>query len=370
MKRIDTMRKTSLKSSKSSVNQIKAGKKYDDVASDSLPRSVSFNPGGKPIRMSGSDGRQISPAELFTFRDLAMATENFNPDLLIGQGGFGRVYKGRLKNNQVVAVKQLDRIGGVQDDKEFLAEVLVISTIRHPNLVNLIGYCADGRQRIIVYEFMHNGSLETNLFDLPPEKTPLDWYARMKIARGAAQGLEYLHDTPNQSIVLRASSILLDEEFNAKLSDFGLTRLCPTTSDNHQDHIGTRVMGTYGYCAPEYTQTGQSTTKSDVYNFGVVLLEIISGRRVVDNTKPPDQENLVEWAKTIFNDRSKFVLLADPLLDGKYPIKGLYQAVAVVAMCVQDEASTRPLIGDVVTALEYLAIMTDDGTSETDMMEI
>ncbi|KAK4487347.1 hypothetical protein RD792_006041 [Penstemon davidsonii] len=307
------------------------------------------------------------PAEIFTFRELANATENFNPELLVGEGGFGRVYKGYLKKtNQVVAVKQLDR-NGVQGNREFLAEVLTLSLVHHPNLVNLIGYCADGHQRILVYEYMCNGSLEHHLLDLPPNKKPLDWYTRMHIAKVAAQGLEYLHDTANPPIIYRdfkASNILLDENFNPKLSDFGLAKLGPT---GEQDHVSTRVMGTYGYCAPEYAQTGQLTTKSDVYSFGVVFLEIISGRRVIDNTKPPEEENLISWAKPLFKDRRKFTVMADPLLEGKYPVKGLYQALAVAAMCLQEEASTRPLIGDVVTALEYLAMKTDDDSSEPEV---
>ncbi|KAI3466581.1 hypothetical protein Pfo_023244 [Paulownia fortunei] len=370
IKRTDTMR-SSLKTSKSSVQEIKATKKYDDAeALSTIARSISMNAGVSKQRIIAEDILRYgvrAPAEVFTFREVASATENFNPELLVGEGGFGRVYKGYLKKtNQIVAVKQLDR-NGVQGNREFLAEVLTLSLVNHPNLVNLIGYCADGRQRILVYEYMHKGSLEDHLLDLPPNKKPLDWYTRMQIARGAAQGLEYLHDTANPPIIFRdfkASNILLDERFNPKLSDFGLAKLGPT---GEQDHVSTRVMGTYGYCAPEYAKTGQLTTKSDVYSFGVVFLEIISGRRAIDNTKPPEEENLVSWAKPLFKDRSKFTLMADPLLEGNYPVKGLYQALAVAAMCLQEEASTRPLIGDVVTALEYLAVITDEVTSETDM---
>ncbi|KAH6831398.1 Protein kinase superfamily protein [Perilla frutescens var. hirtella] len=343
---------------------MKGAKKYDDSgAFSTVPTSVSSNAGANKERIMAEDdivknGNVRVPAEVFTFRELASATENFNSELLVGEGGFGRVYKGYLKKtNQIVAVKQLDR-NGVQGNREFLAEVLTLSLVQHPNLVNLIGYCADGRQRILVYEYMHNGSLEDHLLDLDLDigRKPLDWYTRMQIAKGAAQGLEYLHDTANPPIIFRdfkASNILLDQNFIPKLSDFGLAKLGPTGG---QDHVSTRVMGTYGYCAPEYAQTGQLTTKSDVYSFGVVFLEIISGRRAIDGTKPPQEENLVEWAKPLFKDRRKFTLMADPLLQGNYPVKSLYQALAVAAMCIQEEASTRPLIGDVVTALEYLAI--------------
>ncbi|XP_028059204.1 probable serine/threonine-protein kinase PBL23 isoform X2 [Camellia sinensis] len=299
-------------------------------------------------------------AEIFTFRQLATATNNFNPELLLGEGGFGRVYKGKIRNtNQTVAVKQLDR-NGVQGNREFLAEVLMLSLVNHRNLVNLIGYCTDGHQRILVYEYMSNGSLEDHLLDLTPDKKSLNWITRMKIAIGAAQGLEYLHDTAKPPIIYRdfkASNILLDEEFNPKLSDFGLAKLGPT---GDKQHVSTRVMGTYGYCAPEYVRTGQLTKKSDVYSFGVVFLEIITGRRTIDNARPIGEQNLVAWAEPLFKDLNKFTLMADPKLEGKYPMKGLYQAIAIASMCLQEEAKTRPLISDVVTALEHLATSSAD----------
>lgn len=154
----------------------------------------------------------------------------------------------------------------------------MLSLLHHTNLVNLIGYCADGDQRLLVYEYMPLGSLEDHLHDLPPDKKPLDWNTRMKIAAGAAKGLEYLHDKASPPVIfrdLKCSNILLDEGYYPKLSDFGLAKLGPV-GDN--THVSTRVMGTYGYCAPEYAMTGQLTLKSDVYSFGVVLLEIITGR--------------------------------------------------------------------------------------------
>ncbi|KAH6831589.1 Protein kinase superfamily protein [Perilla frutescens var. hirtella] len=352
-----------LKASKSSLQQIKSSKYINAAVSSAVSRSVSLNAGGKKQRNIGESGMKrggiVAPGKVFTFQELASATENFNPDLLVGDGGFGRVYKGRLKTTkQVVAVKQLDR-NRDQETTEFLAEVLALSLIQHPNLVNLIGYCADGRQRILVYEYMPNGSLDDHLLDLCPNKKGLDWLTRMQIARGAARGLEYLHDTACPPIVFRdfkASNILLDEKFNPKLSGFG---------PDEQDNVSTRVMGTYGYAAPEYAQTGKLTTKSDVYSFGVVLLEIISGRRAIDSKKPPHEENLVAWAKPLLKERSKFTLIVDPLLKGEFPMKGLHQGLAVVAMCLQDEASTRPLIEDVVTALEHLAITTEEVAAET-----
>ncbi|CAI0379938.1 unnamed protein product [Linum tenue] len=184
---------------------------------------------------------------------------------------------------------------------------------------------------------------------------------QMKVAAGAAKGLEYLHETADPPVIYRdfkASNILLDAEFNPKLSDFGLAKLVQL---GIKTHVSTRVMGTYGYCAPEYALTGQLTSKSDVYSFGVVFLEIITGRRVIDNSRPTEEQNLVTWASPLLKDRKKFDLLADPLLEGNYPQKGLHQALAVAAMCLQEEAATRPLMSDVVTALEYLATNKDAG---------
>ncbi|GAV92667.1 Pkinase domain-containing protein [Cephalotus follicularis] len=185
----------------------------------------------------------------------------------------------------------------------------------------------------------------------------------MKIAAGAARGLEYLHDKANPPVIYRdfkSSNILLDEGFLPKLSDFGLAKLGPT---GDKSHVSTRVMGTYGYCAPEYAMTGQLTVKSDVYSFGVVFLELITGRKAIDSTQPHGEQNLVAWARPLFNDRRKFSRLADPQLRGRYPMRGLYQALAVASMCIQEQAATRPLIGDVVTALSYLANQAYDPNS-------
>ncbi|XP_010430212.1 PREDICTED: serine/threonine-protein kinase CDL1-like [Camelina sativa] len=292
---------------------------------------------------------------IFKFKELIAATDNFSMDCMIGEGGFGRVYKGFLSSlNQVVAVKRLDR-NGLQGTREFFAEVMVLSLAQHPNLVNLIGYCVEDEQRVLVYEFMPNGSLEDHLFDLPEGAPSLDWFTRMRIVHGAAKGLEYLHDYADPPVIYRdfkASNILLQSDFNSKLSDFGLARLGPTEG---KDHVSTRVMGTYGYCAPEYAMTGQLTAKSDVYSFGVVLLEIISGRRAIDGDRPTEEQNLISWAEPLLKDRRMFAHIVDPNLEGNYPVKGLHQALAIAAMCLQEEAETRPLMGDVVTALEFLA---------------
>ncbi|XP_047950943.1 serine/threonine-protein kinase PBL27-like [Salvia hispanica] len=355
----------------SSSNGVKEVSKKDSVKEGSAAQSnsnVNRVNSDKPRLRTGNDSKKEMTipkepniaAQIFTFRELAAATKNFRPESLLGEGGFGRVYKGRLESTgQAVAVKQLDR-NGLQGNREFLVEVLMLSLLHHPNFVNLIGYCADGDQRLLVYEYMPLGSLEDHLHDVPPDKEPLDWNTRMKIAAGAAKGLEYLHDKANPPVIyrdLKSSNILLDEGYFPKLSDFGLAKLGPV---GDKTHVSTRVMGTYGYCAPEYAMTGQLTLKSDVYSFGVVFLEIITGRKAIDNMRSAGEQNLVAWARPLFKDRRKFPKMADPLLQGRYPMRGLYQALAVAAMCLQEQAATRPLIGDVVTALTYLASQSYD----------
>lgn len=330
-------------------------KKPEDQISSTSDKSKVNSAVGVNKEASRDGGSTHIAAHTFTFRELAAAAKNFRADCLLGEGGFGRVYRGRLEStNQVVAIKQLDR-NGLQGNREFLVEVLMLSLLHHPNLVNLIGYCADGDQRLLVYEYMPLGSLEDHLHDLAPDKQQLDWNTRMKIAAGAAKGLEYLHDKASPPVIyrdLKCSNILLDEAYNPKLSDFGLAKLGPV---GDKTHVSTRVMGTYGYCAPEYAMTGQLTLKSDVYSFGVVLLEIITGRKAIDHSKTGCEHNLVAWARPLFKDRKKFGQMADPMLQGQYPERGLYQALAVAAMCVQEQPNMRPVIADVVTALTYLA---------------
>ncbi|XWS19441.1 hypothetical protein CRYUN_Cryun31cG0016200 [Craigia yunnanensis] len=255
---------------------------------------------------------------IFTFRELVVATDNFNPDYLIGEIGFCWVCKGYIDSiDQIVAMKQLNR-NGMLGSREFFSEVLMLN----------------GDRRILVYKYTPNGSLENHL--LGQER--LDWNTRMKVAERAAKGLKYLHDFADPSIIYRdfkASNILLDAYSNPKLSDFELAKLGPT---GEKDHESTRVMGMYGYCSPEYAMTRQLITKSDVYSFGVLFLEPISGRRAIDIERPTEEQNLVTWAEPLFKDRQKFTLIADPLLEEKYHVKGLYQALAVAAMCRREGA--------------------------------
>ncbi|KAJ8539602.1 hypothetical protein K7X08_013854 [Anisodus acutangulus] len=317
------------------------------------PKGNGRKEGSSKGKKSGESNNQNSNvARSFAFKELALATQNFRETNLIGEGGFGSVYKGRLDSGLIVAIKQLN-LEGLQGNQEFVVEVLMLSLMHHENLVNLIGYCTHGEQRLLVYEFMSKGSLENHIFDLEPGMEPLNWKTRLKIAAGAAHGLEYLHKA-NPPVIyrdLKSSNILLDSEFNPKLSDFGLAKLGPV-GDN--THVSTRVMGTYGYCAPEYAMTGKLTLKSDIYSFGVVLLELITGRKAYDTSKKPGEQNLVVWSIPFLKDRRKYVYMVDPALDGQFSSRCLHHAVAITAMCLQEQASFRPSITDIVTALDYL----------------
>ncbi|KAG0484300.1 hypothetical protein HPP92_008217 [Vanilla planifolia] len=305
----------------------------------------------KPFSTAGD---KSTSAQRFTFKDLAVATENFRETNLIGEGGFGRVFKGRLEDGQTVAIKQLNR-DGLQGSQEFLVEVLMLTMLHHPNLVNLIGYCAEGSERLLVYEYMSRGSLDDHLFYLSPGQEPLDWNARIKIAHGAAKGLAYLHDSADPPVIyrdLKSANILLDEDFNPKLSDFGLAKLAPV---GDKTHVSTRIMGTYGYCAPDYAMSGKLTVKSDVYSFGVVLLELLTGQKAFDLSRKPGEENLIAWSRPFLSERRRFIELADPLLKGHFPMRPFYQVVVVTSLCLHEKPHIRPAARDLAFAFKHIA---------------
>uniref|UniRef100_M1BPF2 non-specific serine/threonine protein kinase n=1 Tax=Solanum tuberosum TaxID=4113 RepID=M1BPF2_SOLTU len=292
--------------------------------------------------------------------ELAKATTNFHSDCLLGEGGFGYVYKGWLCNHTLtaatpgsglgVAVKKL-KPRGLQGHKEWLSEVNYLGQLRHPNLVKLIGFCLEGENRLLVYEFMPRGSLENHLF---PKSAPvLPWATRIKVAIAAARGLSFLHDAEPQVIYrdFKASNILLDSEFNAKLSDFGLAKSGPT---GDHSHVSTQVMGTQGYTAPEYLATGKLTAKCDVYSFGVVLLELLTGRRVMDKRKAGAEQNLIEWATPYLHDKKKLFRIMDTKLEGQYPRKAATIAATLALHCVHPESRGRPDMSFVLSALEQL----------------
>ncbi|KAK2988044.1 hypothetical protein RJ640_011655, partial [Escallonia rubra] len=294
----------------------------------------------------------------FSFNDLKNATKNFRPDSLLGEGGFGWVFKGWIDQNTlspsrpgtgiVVAVKKL-KTESIQGHREWLTEVNYLGQLHHENLVKLIGYCSESDNRLLVYEFMPRGSLENHLFRKGVQ--PIAWATRMLIARDVARGLSFLHSLDANVIYrdLKASNILLDSEFNAKLSDFGLARAGPT-GDN--THVSTRVVGTQGYAAPEYVATGHLTPKSDVYSYGVVLLELLSGKRASDERAGGVDETLVDWAKPFLADSRKVLRIMDTRLGGQYSKKDA-QALAVLALqCLHTDPKNRPAMIDVLATLE------------------
>uniref|UniRef100_A0A0V0ICB0 non-specific serine/threonine protein kinase n=1 Tax=Solanum chacoense TaxID=4108 RepID=A0A0V0ICB0_SOLCH len=312
----------------------------------------------------------FSQLRKFTFNDLKLATRNFRPESLLGEGGFGCVFKGWIEENGTapvkpgtgltVAVKTLNH-DGLQGHKEWLAEVNFLGDLIHPNLVKLIGYCIEDDQRLLVYEFMPRGSLENHLFR---RSLPLPWSIRMKIALGAAKGLAFLHEEAERPVIYRdfkTSNILLDAVYyNAKLSDFGLAKDAP---EGDKTHVSTRVMGTYGYAAPEYVMTGHLTSKSDVYSFGVVLLEMMTGRRSMDKNRPNGEHNLVEWARPHLGERRRFYKLIDPRLEGHFSIKGAQKAAQLAARCLSRDPKVRPMMSDVVDALKPLPNLKDMASS-------
>ncbi|XP_020582036.1 probable serine/threonine-protein kinase PBL21 isoform X2 [Phalaenopsis equestris] len=328
------------------------------IASSALARSSSLS---HIVDKLENEANRLSPkgeksngARSFTLEQLAAATKNFRETNLIGEGGFGRVFKGVLENNEVVAIKQLNR-DGLQGSNEFLVEVLMLTMLHHPNLVSLIGYCAEGCERLLVYEYMSHGSLDDHLFYLSPGQEPLDWNKRIKIALGSAMGLAYLHDAADPPVIyrdLKSANILLDEDFNPKLSDFGLAKLAPV---GDKTHVSTRVMGTYGYCAPDYAMSGKLTVKSDVYSIGVVLLELLRGQKAYDLTRKSGEENLITLSRPFLNDRRRFTHLADPLLKGRFPIRPFYQLAVVISLCLHEKPQIRPAARDVAYALKHIA---------------
>lgn len=327
-----------------------------------LPSSYSGRSSMESLPTPRSEGEILhSPTvKPFSFNELKNATRNFRPDSLLGEGGFGYVFKGWIDeftltaakpgSGMVIAVKKL-KPEGFQGHKEWLTEVNYLGRLHHPNLVKLIGYCSDGDNRLLVYEFMPKGSLENHLFRRGPQ--PLPWVTRIKVAIGAARGLSFLHDAEAPVIYrdFKASNILLDAEFNAKLSDFGLAKAGPT---GDRTHVSTQVMGTRGYAAPEYIATGRLTAKSDVYSFGVVLLELLSGRRAVDKSKIGVEQNLVDWARPYLGDKRKLFRIMDTKLEGQYPQKAAYTAATLASQCLNTEPKVRPRMSEILASLEEL----------------
>ncbi|CAM6032836.1 unnamed protein product [Sphagnum compactum] len=314
--------------------------------------SVSARSIDSPVSAAASAAPEVSHlgwGHWYTLRELEAATNNFGESNVVGEGGYGIVYRGQLPDGTMVAVKNLLNNRG-QAEKEFRVEVEAIGRVRHKNLVRLLGYCAEGAHRMLVYEYVDNGNLEQWLHGPMSKTNPLPWEARMKIVLGTAKGLAYLHEALEPKVVhrdIKSSNILVDSEWNAKVSDFGLAKLL----GSGKSHVTTRVMGTFGYVAPEYANTGLLNERSDVYSFGVLLMEIITGRDPVDYNRAAGEINLVDWLKQMVgNRRSEEV--ADPSMELKPTSRALKRSLLVALRCVDPDALKRPKIGHVVHMLE------------------
>uniref|UniRef100_A0A0R0FWT7 Receptor-like serine/threonine-protein kinase n=1 Tax=Glycine max TaxID=3847 RepID=A0A0R0FWT7_SOYBN len=324
-------------------------------SSDALPVFDANKSREMSAEFSGSadlslEGNQLSGPEfpVFNFSCISIATNNFSEENKLGQGGFGPVYKGKLPGGEQIAVKRLSRRSG-QGLEEFKNEMMLIAKLQHRNLVRLMGCSIQGEEKLLAYEYMPNKSLDCFLFD-PVKQKQLAWRRRVEIIEGIARGLLYLHRDSRLRIIhrdLKASNILLDENMNPKISDFGLARIF---GGNQNEANTNRVVGTYGYMAPEYAMEGLFSVKSDVYSFGVLLLEILSGRR---NTsfRHSDDSSLIGYAWHLWNEHKAMELL-DPCIRDSSPRNKALRCIHIGMLCVQDSAAHRPNMSAVVLWLE------------------
>ncbi|CAL1374531.1 unnamed protein product [Linum trigynum] len=304
---------------------------------------------------------QATNLKSFTFSDLKAATRNFRPDSL-DEGGFGYVFKGWVDENSltaaspgtgiIITVKRLSQ-ESCQGDQEWLTEINHLGQLYHPNLVKLIAYCIEGERRFLVHEFMPKGSLGNHLFRRDSDFQPLSLNLRMKIALDAAKGLAFLH-SDNAKVIYRdfnTSNILLDSNYNAKLSDFGLAKYDPIENLHPYD---TRISSAFDYGAPEYKMAERLTSNSDVYTFGVVLLEIISGRRASDQQGPSREMLLVEWARPYLRSKQKISRVMDPEIEGQYSVSCALKVAALALICLSADPKCRPTMEEVARSLEQI----------------
>ncbi|GMH20685.1 hypothetical protein Nepgr_022526 [Nepenthes gracilis] len=320
------------------------------------------NHSGSDFAYSASDpGGLGNSRPWFTYEELSDATNGFSSKSILGAGGFGCVYKGFLTDGREVAVKKL-KAGSGQGDREFRAEVEIISRVHHRHLVSLVGYCINDCERLLVYEFVPNNTLYHHLH--AAGRPVMDWALRVKVAAGSARGIAYIHEDCHPRIIhrdIKSANILLENNFEAKVADFGLAKLAEELDVN--THVSTRVMGTFGYMAPEYASSGKLTEKSDIFSFGVVLLELITGRKPVDESQPLGDESLVEWARPLLTqalETEEFEEVADPRLGGNYVPSQMFRMVEAAAACVRHSASKRPRMTQVVRALDSICEPSSD----------
>ncbi|XP_024965687.1 cold-responsive protein kinase 1-like [Cynara cardunculus var. scolymus] len=293
---------------------------------------------------------KLQTISYFSFRTLKEASRNFHEGNLLGRGGFGPVYLGKLQDGRLVAIKKLSLDKSQQGESEFLAEVRMITSIQHKNLVRLLGCCSEGPQRVLVYEYMKNRSLDLIIYG--QSKQYLSWNARFQIILGIARGLHYLHEESHFRIVhrdIKASNILLDANFQPRIGDFGLAKFFP----EDQAYLSTTFAGTLGYTAPEYAIRGELSEKADIYSFGVLVLEIISCRRNTDLSLPSEMQYLPEYAWKLY-ERSQMVDLIDPRMqkDG-FVVKDVMKTVHMALLCLQPHPNIRPAMSEVVAMLTW-----------------
>ncbi|GAB4861037.1 Somatic embryoproteinsis receptor kinase 1 [Ancistrocladus abbreviatus] len=288
----------------------------------------------------------------FSLRELQVATDGFSNKNILGRGGFGKVYKGRLAGGSLVAVKRLKEERTPGGELQFQTEVEMISMAVHRNLLRLHGFCMTPTERLLVYPYMANGSVASCLRERPPNEAPLDWSTRKRIALGSARGLSYLHDHCDPKIIhrdVKAANILLDEEFEAVVGDFGLAKLM----DYKDTHVTTAVRGTIGHIAPEYLSTGKSSEKTDVFGYGIMLLELITGQRAFDLARLANDDDvmLLDWVKGLLKE-DKLEMLVDPDLQNNYIESEVKQLIQVALLCTQGSPNARPKMSEVVRMLE------------------
>ncbi|KAG9140669.1 hypothetical protein Leryth_006870 [Lithospermum erythrorhizon] len=289
------------------------------------------------------------PWDVYSLKDLVRATNNFHNDNKIGEGGFGSVYWGRTSEGIEIAVKRLKAMSP-KAEMEFAVEVEILGRVRHNNLLGLRGFYAGEDERLIVYDYMPNHSLLTHLHGKLASDGLLDWQKRINVAIGAAEGIEYLHIECNPHIIhrdIKASNILLDSDFNAKVADFGFAKLIP----QGVTHLTTRVKGTLGYLAPEYAMWGKVSESCDVYSFGILLLEIISGRKPLEKLSGGIKRDIVQWAMPHIN-RGDFDHIADPRLRGKFDRTQLKHVIIIALKCTDTNHENRPSMFEVVDWLQ------------------
>ncbi|KAI3789779.1 hypothetical protein L2E82_02583 [Cichorium intybus] len=293
------------------------------------------------------------PPRWFTYAELEHATGGFSQANFLAEGGFGSVHRGVLPDGQAVAVKQ-HKLASSQGDQEFCSEVEVLSCAQHRNVVMLIGFCIEDGRRLLVYEYICNGSLDSHLYGR--HRDALEWAARQKIAVGAARGLRYLHEECRVGCIvhrdMRPNNILITHDFEPLVGDFGLARWQPDGDTGEE----TRVIGTFGYLAPEYAQSGQITEKADVYSFGVVLVELVTGRKAVDLNRPKGQQCLTEWARPLLEEDAIDELI-DPRLGDSYSEQEVYCMLQAASLCIKRDPQLRPRMSQVLRILEGDMIM-------------